>query len=167
LLPVAGKSGSRQAPDIFEHYGRWFTVFHETKRTGEKITLIVRAELLTSYRKRRTGHAASEQVHAFIARSVKMVNIAFDDIPFRVIQTQRFAGVRINLDRGAVRKSSLVQTERLAASACANFQARQSGHRRGAFDGGPELALTLLESEFERSHFTRDHTDRTSLVTLA
>jgi hypothetical protein len=50
-----------------------------------------------------------------------MVNITFDDIPFLVIQPQRFAGVRVNLDRRTVSKSSLVQTERLAASASANF----------------------------------------------
>jgi len=91
------------------------------KRPGEKITLVVRAELLTSYRKWWAGHAASQQIDAFIARSVKMMNITFDDIPFLVIQPQRFTGVQVDLDRRNVSKSSLVQTERLAASASANF----------------------------------------------
>jgi len=40
-----------------------------------------------------------------------MMNIAFDDIPFLMIQPQRFTSVQVDLDRCNVSKPSLVQTE--------------------------------------------------------
>jgi hypothetical protein len=75
--------------------------------------------------------------------------------------------VRVNLDRGTVSKSGLVQTERLAASASANLQASQSRNRRRAVNGAGELALILLEPGFEGNRFTRDDTGSTSLCTVA
>jgi len=60
LLPVTSESGSRQASHILKHYSRWFTFLYKTKSPGEKVTLVVGAKLLASYRKWRTRHTTSQ-----------------------------------------------------------------------------------------------------------
>ena len=85
LFSITSKTGSRQAPNILQHYSCRFTFFYNAERSRKKITFVIRTELFTGYRKRGTGNTARKQIYAFIFFCVEMMNIAFDDIPFLMI----------------------------------------------------------------------------------
>jgi hypothetical protein len=50
-----------------------------------------------------------------------MVQITFHHMPLGAIEAQGLAGWRFNFNKTCVVKTGLFQTQRLAASACANF----------------------------------------------
>ncbi|TDP41829.1 hypothetical protein DFR75_101934 [Nocardia ignorata] len=62
MLPIAGKAGHAQPAHVLEEECARAKYIDLLDRPGEEITLIVRAELLTSDGKRRAGYAPSKEV---------------------------------------------------------------------------------------------------------
>ena len=48
--------------------------------------------------------------------------VLFNDIPFRTVEAKRLAGMAVEFHQANVGKAGLLKAERLAASACTQFE---------------------------------------------
>ncbi len=64
---------------------------------GEKVALVVGAELFSRFRERRTGNAAGQQIYALELLRREITHIPFHHIPVRTVQAKRLTGMAVKL----------------------------------------------------------------------
>jgi hypothetical protein len=78
--------------------------------------------LLPGNRERGAWNSACEKIRAAtVFSAIKVVKIAFDDVPFRAVEPKCRARVMVNLERGKMFKASVLETQRLTAASGANL----------------------------------------------
>ena len=101
----------------------------EAERLREEIAFVAAPELLPDDGERRAGAAAGQQVDAAEAVPVQVVDVAFDDLPFRAaVAPEGLARVRVEFRHGLVSEAGLFQAECLPAGSGADLQRRQPAH---------------------------------------
>jgi hypothetical protein len=86
VAPVIRKPRHRKAWNVFKKYSRRSCLFDYAQSFWKKIPFIPRAQLLSSNRKRRTGHAPGQQVYPPKVCTPYRPHIRFNHSPFAAIR---------------------------------------------------------------------------------
>src|SRR5690606_16837579 len=92
---------------VLDHHNSGTHVLRESDHFREEIPLILRTESLPCNRERRTWNPRAQEINTLIRPAGKVTHVTFDDIPFRPVESQRRARVRIVVHETNVVKTSL------------------------------------------------------------
>jgi hypothetical protein len=120
--PIIAEHRVEQPPHIFQHHRLRANFIDQAQSFGKQIALVIGAKLLARFGKGRTGDATRQQIHALVRATVKIPQIAFDNVPARPVQPQRGAGRRFDLHQPRVIETGALQPQRLPTSPSADFQ---------------------------------------------
>jgi hypothetical protein len=119
---VVLKDRVQYSSNILNHYCFRLKLSDYSNSSGEQISLVVFAELLTRNGERWTGETARNQVNTFVRHRIKVPNILLDYVPPRPVTPKRGACMAINFDEGCVFYTGLLKSKRLPSGPSAKLQ---------------------------------------------
>jgi len=97
VLTVVLKHRIKDTPDVFDEHCAWANLIYQANHRREKITFISVPQLLSRYGKRRAWQTAGNDIDAFEASAIKLVEILLDYFPQWPIQPKSSARVLVDL----------------------------------------------------------------------
>jgi hypothetical protein len=122
LFSIVLEDGIKQAAHVLQHHRLRPTLVNQSNRLWEKISFVVRAELLARLGKRGAWNAAGNKINALIGRAGKPPHIPFDDVPLWPIESERCASRWLDLDQCDMIEPGPLKPVCLPAGSRADFE---------------------------------------------
>ena len=89
----------------------------DAQASRKAVALVIFAKLLAGNREWRARETASHQINALVAPGIKFIEVFLMHRPLRPVETQRVAGIGIDLDNARMLEARALQANRLTARA--------------------------------------------------
>lgn len=122
VLPVIFKNCVKDATNILKHHSPGPNFINEANGCRKKVTFIQLAQLLSGFGERRARKATGQKINALERDAIKRSQVAFKDVPRRLVQSKSCTGVLVDFNQANVLKPSLMVAESLTASTRTKLQ---------------------------------------------